>query len=131
MKISKAIIIGIVNWIIGVSVYSLSFFLPVFTSPELQANVCLAIVLAILGWFGAGFYYKDQIQPHGLIPTLVLAAVAIILDALITVPMLIIPAGGSYIQFFGDFTFWLLIIEYLLVVLLYWRFKVKAIKMSI
>lgn len=130
MKILKAITIGVVNWIIGVTIYSLSYTQPILENPELQGNICLALVLIPLGWLGAKFFYKSNDQVHGILPASILASVAVILDALVTVPMMIIPAGGSYGQFFGDAFFWLLITEYLLVVLLYWRLYVKSSKIN-
>ncbi len=42
----------------------------------------------------------------------------IVLDACITVPFLMIPNGGSYQEFFISITFWLIVVEYLLLVIL-------------
>ena len=49
---------------------------------------------------------------------------AIVLDALITVPVFIIPHGGNHLSFFGDPGFWLIGFEYVTVVAAYWKFKV-------
>jgi hypothetical protein len=43
-------------------------------------------------------------------------AVAIMLDATITVPVLIMPYGGNHISFFTDPGFWLTAVEYVSVV---------------
>ena len=49
---------------------------------------------------------------------------AIVLDAIITVPVFIMPNGGNYLSFFGDPGFWLIGFEYVAVVAAYWKIKV-------
>jgi len=50
---------------------------------------------------------------------------ALILDAIINVPFIIIPHGGSYLEFFTSVMLWDIVIEYLLIIFLYWRIKAK------
>ena len=47
------------------------------------------------------------------------------LDALITVPLLIIPYGGSYTSFFGSTDFWLIALEFVAVATIYWYAKAR------
>ena len=52
---------------------------------------------------------------------------AMILDAIITVPLFIIPNGGSHLSFFGDPGFWLIGLEYVSVVAVYWQFNIVRV----
>lgn len=96
-----SLLYAVLVWILGVSVYLLSFFIPVLGNPEQQANIVL--VLAIMPFACLGtylFYKKGLMKPSALALTFVL--VAVLLDALVTVPVFVIPAGGSYSAFFAD-----------------------------
>jgi len=53
--------------------------------------------------------------------------VTIVFDALITVPVFIMPYGGDHLSFFSDLGFWLLAVEYISVVTAYWQIE-KAVK---
>ncbi len=126
MKTSRAILIGIVIWLLAVSAFTLSFFFPLLDDIELQANLFVGISLLILAWNGAQFYYLAEQNTPGLKVALVMLLTGVVLDAAVTVPFLVIPAGGSHNQFFTDISFWIIAVEYLLVVSLYHQFKVKA-----
>ncbi|HCX20712.1 MAG: hypothetical protein CMB80_07695 [Flammeovirgaceae bacterium] len=125
MKSLKAVLIGVFIWFLGASFYTASYLFPFLKNVELQANLTLAIALIPNAWLGARLYYRWQPNAHGLQLGLVVLLTAILLDALITVPFFILPAGGSYLSFFGTASFWLIAIEYLLVVYGYWRIKVQ------
>ena len=60
MKHVRAIGIGVVIWIIGVSLYALSFYIPILENPELQANIFLSIGVVPLVWFGSKLYYRKN-----------------------------------------------------------------------
>ena len=128
MKSLKAVLIGVFIWFLGASFYTASYLFPFLKNVELQANLTLAIALIPNAWLGARLYYKWQPNTHGLHVGLVVLLTAILLDALITVPFFILPAGGSYLGFFGTASFWFIAIEYLLVVYGYWRLKAKTIQ---
>ena len=121
----KAIIIGGFIWILGASFYTASYFIPFLDDLEVQANLVLAISLIPNAWLGASIYYRQGANTHGLKLGAIVVLTAILLDAIITVPYLIIPNGGSYQGFFGAPAFWLIVVEYLLIVFGYWYFKVN------
>ena len=121
----KAIIIGGYIWILGASFYTASYFIPFLDDLEVQANLVLAISLIPNAWLGASIYYRQGANTHGLKLGAIVVLTAILLDAIITVPYLIIPNGGSYQGFFGAPAFWLIVVEYLLIVFGYWYFKVN------
>ena len=51
--------------------------------------------------------------------------IAAILDAIITVPVFFIPAGGNHYEFFTNPWFWYIALEYLLTVSIYSQFIKK------
>ena len=131
MKTVKALAIGTLVWILGVSAFSTIYMLPIMENRYLQANIGLALAVPPLVWLGAWIYYKREKSAHGLKLGLLMLMASATLDALITVPMLIIPYGGSYASFFGSLDFWLIAIEFILVSLTYWYLNVRPKQQSI
>lgn len=113
-----SLICGILVWTLGVSFYLLSFYVPILENSELQSNIVLTLGIipsACLGTYL--FYTKSQLKPSTLGLTFVI--VATLLDVIITVPVFIIPNGGSYSEFFGDPMFYTIIVEFYFIVLYY------------
>lgn len=128
MKTIKAIIIAVFIWVVGVSFFTLSYFLPILEDLELQANLTLAVVLIPTVWLGIHWYYQWSAHMHGFKVGAIMLLTLISMDALFTVPYLIIPYGGSYQEFFGSASFWLIAIECLAVILVYWKSNIKTIQ---
>lgn len=126
MKHLRAIGIGIIIWIIGVSIYNISFFIPILENPVQQANTALFIAVVPLVWLGALQYYKKDNHTQGYWIGLTFFLIAGTLDALITVPLFIIPNGGSHHEFFTDPGFWLIGVEFIAIATLYWYAKVHT-----
>ncbi|HEA19752.1 hypothetical protein LCGC14_1127550 [marine sediment metagenome] len=124
MKTVRVISIGLIIWIIGVSLYGFSYYVPILENAEQQANIWLSIVIIPVVWLGAKLYYGKNIDTHGLRVGLTFFIISAILDALITVPFTILPYGGSYYDFFVDFGFWFIALEFIATVTLYWYLKV-------
>lgn len=125
MHIVKTLSIGVLIWIIGVSLYSLSFFIPILKDATLQANLILSLGILPVVWFGTKLYYRGKNKAKGYWVGLVFFLIAGSLDALITVPYLIIPDGGNYFDFFTAIGFWLIGIEFILMATLYWYTQVR------
>ncbi len=110
-----SIVCGILVWILGVSFYLLSFYIPILENPELQSNIALALGIIPSACIGTYlFYTKSHIKPSQLGLTFVM--VATLLDVIITVPVFIIPNGGSYSEFFGDPIFYTIVVEFYFIV---------------
>jgi len=124
MKQLRAISIGIIIWIIGVSLYASSYYVPLLEDAEQQANIWLSIVIVPVVWLGAKLYYGKNIHTHGFWIGLVFLTISAILDALITVPFTILPYGGTYYDFFVDFSFWFIALEFMATVTLYWYINI-------
>jgi hypothetical protein len=83
----------------------------------------LFISVIPLVWFGAKQYYKKDANTHGYWVGQTFFLTAAALDALITVPVFVIPNGGTYYQFFTDLGFWLIGFEFMAIAVLYWYIK--------
>ena len=127
MKIKRAIIATAMVWAIGVTAYILSYFVEFLENPELQANIVLILALIPGVILGAKYYYKNGVDTHGLKLGVFMFLVTICFDALITVPLFIIPAGGSHLTFFADPWFWFIGLEYILLVGIYATFSIKIL----
>jgi len=119
MKIKRAILAAIIPWTLGASAYIGSYFFTFMADPEMQANIILAIAMIPSAVLGARFYYKKGTTTNGFKLGTVMFLTALGLDALITVPVFITPAGGSHQSFFGDAGFWVIGLEYIGVVGIY------------
>lgn len=128
MKIKRAFLAAVLVWVIGVSVYSASYFVHILADPELQANILLTLAVIPASLLGAFIYYKNGQQTHGLRLGAFMFATAMVLDAIITVPLFIMPLGGTHFTFFMDLGFWLIALLYIGMVALYWKLKVAEAK---
>ena len=88
------------------------------SNPDLVANTVLFCAVPLVATVGARYYYADA-EAKSVVLGLFMFAVAGSLDAIITVPLLIMPAGGSYQSFYGDPGFWVIGIEYVAAVAFY------------
>ncbi len=129
MNTKRAIVSGVITWILGVIVYSAPYFLPFVEHSERYLNVVfpLAIIPAVI--IGAYSYYRARYgstgyKTNGFKLGAIMVLVAIVLDALITVPLFIIPEGGNHFSFFTDPGFWLIAAEFVVVTAIYWRWRV-------
>jgi len=125
MSIKRAILSAVTIWILGVGVYTASYFIEIISDPELQANLVLATFLLPIAVLGAHIYYKNGLKTNGLRLGVAMFFIAMILDALFTVPLLIIPYGGDHFTFFTAPEFWLIAVEYIGTITLYWRIKIR------
>jgi len=116
----RATFAAIIVWILGVLAYTTSYFITFLDNPEKQANLILVLSLIPFTLMGARFYYLKGNKVSGLKLGLYMFLITILLDACFTVPLLIVPFGGSYQSFFGDIQFWGIGLEYVLIITTYW-----------
>ena len=126
MKLLKTISIGIIIWILGVSIYTISFYIPILEDSELQANIFLSLGILPILWLGTKLYYRNKSNTKGYLLGLAFFLIATILDALITVPVLMAPYGGTHYSFFTAIGFWLIGLEYVATTTLYWFTEVRS-----
>ena len=130
MIIKRAILLGVIIWFIGILLYTVSFYVPILENVERQANLVLFIAVMPLVWFASYFYYKVERKTHGYKVGLSFLFTAIVLDAIITVPLLIIPNGGNHYSFFTTFEFWMIAAEFFFVTVLFYYIKIYPQKHS-
>ncbi|MEX0288764.1 MAG: DUF5367 family protein [Flavobacteriaceae bacterium] len=127
IHIKSVLVSAVIVWALGVSTFVASYFVPVLSDPDLQANWVLSLALIPSASLGAHIYYRKGHNTNGFVLGVSMFLVAILLDALITVPVLIMPYGGNHLSFFTDPGFWLIAVEYISVVAAYWQIE-KAVK---
>ena len=117
LNLTRACKAALLAWTLGVASFVSAFLLPT-SNPDLVANTVLFCAVPLVATVGARLYYQ-QAESKSLFLGLFMFAVAGSLDAIITVPLLIMPAGGSYTSFYGDPGFWIIGLEYVAAVALY------------
>ena len=117
LNLTRALKAAGIAWTLGVASFVSAFLLPT-SNPDLVANTVLFCAVPLVATVGARFYYQ-QAESNGFVLGLFMFTVAGSLDAIITVPLLIMPAGGTYQSFYGDPGFWIIGIEYVAAVALY------------
>ncbi|SDQ04881.1 hypothetical protein [Flagellimonas zhangzhouensis] len=105
---------GALVWLLGVSFYLTSFYAPILQDPAKQANIVLILAIVPSSFLGAYLFYKKGLMKPALL-ALTFVIVAALLDAFITVPVFIIPAGGNHTEFFSDPMFYVIAAELYLV----------------
>ena len=126
MKISRVILAGIIVWVLIFVTFIAISAIPVIKNSEMQQYLIIHVLLIPFAAFGAKFYYKIEQKTNGLVIGLLMALTAIVLDAIITVPLVVIPHNGSYLSFFSNPLLWTIFIEFTLIVFFYWKLKVKS-----
>ncbi len=123
INIKSVIISACIIWTLAVAAFVASYFVPIMSDPDLQANWVLSIALIPSALLGAHIYYRKGHKTNGFVLGASMFLVAMILDTIITVPFLIMPYGGNYVTFFTDQGFWLIAVEYVSVVASYWQIE--------
>lgn len=120
LQLKSVLLASIIVYIIGVTAFVTSYYVPILSDPDFQANLVLSIAVVPAAMLGAWYYYRKGNQTNGLLLGACMFLVAMILDALITVPLFIIPVGGDHLSFFTDPGFWVIALIYILSVTVYW-----------
>ncbi|MEQ8927393.1 MAG: DUF5367 family protein [Fulvivirga sp.] len=121
LSLKQVAISSVVVYIIGITAFVGSYFVEILDNADQQANYVLMMVIIPAALIGAHLYYRRGYKTNGFELGILMFMGAMILDALITVPVFIIPNGGDYLAFFGDPGFWLIAVEYISVVAAYWQ----------
>ncbi len=126
MKITRAILVGSLVWMFVLTTFTILSFIPGIKDSEIQQGFIIGVLLIPLASIGAALYYRKGDNTNGFKVGIVMVSTALLLDVIITVPLVEIPYnGGSYQTFFTNPLLWILVLENLAVVYFYWRLKVK------
>lgn len=125
MNFMRAILIGALIWLFIFLTFALVDNIS-FLKGSLNAQTTIVALLIIpFAAFGASIYYKKGSTANGLLLGLIMAFTALILDALITVPLIELPKGNTYESFFSYPILWLLVVLNIATIYVYWRFKIS------
>jgi hypothetical protein len=126
MNILRAILSGIITWTLIFITFMILSFIPVVKDSEVQQYMLFYITLIPILLVGTRFYYQKENSLNGLLLGSIMAIVSLALDALITVPYVIIPHGGSYASFFTSPFMLITAVEFILVTYLIWKSKFQT-----
>lgn len=119
----RAISIGAFVWLFIALAFAGLGNVPLIKDSLDQQALIISILIIPLALFGASIYYKNGSKGNGFTVGLVMVGTALLLDALITVPFVEIPNGGSYQSFYTYPLLWVLVMINLATVYLFWKVK--------
>lgn len=126
MQTKRAILTGSLIWLSIAIAFTTLSFAPAVMNSQLLQGLIIGSILIPASTLGAFIYFKKEKRTSGFKIGIVMAITALALDVFITVPFFEIPLnGGSYATFFSNPLLWILIIENILVVHIYWSLRVK------
>lgn len=125
MNYLNAIRSGFIVWILLIITFAIFSSIPGIRDSMLQQTIVVTILMVGYATLGAALYYKKGVHHHGIKVGQIISATALVLDALITVPLLEIPAGRSYASFFSSPLLWMLVLINMITVYMYWVFNIK------
>jgi hypothetical protein len=121
MKYLRAIGIGVLFWLIIFIEISITMIGLKFSNTLVY--IIHYIVMIPLGIFIAWLYYKSKDKINGFLLGLFIVITGIVLDLMITVPLFIIPSGGTYISYFSEIFLIIGFIEAVIIIGIYDFFK--------
>lgn len=122
MKLVRILKATLIVW---VSIFTTFMILGIAGIKVTQQNLIVAILTMLYSYLAAAWYYKKGDATHGIIVSLIMTPIILALDALITVPFVMMPINIGYAAFFSDYILWVLVAENILIIYLYWQFKVS------
>lgn len=121
MNYFRAIHSGTIAWLCVVVIFYILENIQFFKESLTIQAIIAAFTIIFYAWFSAWFYYKKAEKKLGLQVGIVITATALILDALVTVPLIEIPKGSSYQAFFSNPLLWILAVINVMTVFIYWK----------
>jgi len=121
MNYLRAVLSGAIGWLCLVITFYILENIPLFKQSLTAQGIIAAFSIVFYAWFAAWFYYKKAEKKWGLQVGIVITATALLLDVLITVPLIEIPKGSSYPLFFNNPLLWILAVLNVITVFVYWK----------
>lgn len=120
----RAILSGIIVWFFMVISFSIIEHIPIIKDSLNLQSIIVIVLIVFYAWIGAAFYYKKGNKTFGLAIGIIISAVALSLDLILFVPLVEIPKGNTYQDFFSNPLLYILSVENVLTVFLYWKLKI-------
>jgi hypothetical protein len=125
MKTGRAILSGALIWFLVLTLFGVLEFFPAANQSQVVQGVIAGVLIIPFALLGARVYYKTGDRSDGLVVGLVMVITALVLDVLITVPLVEQPYHGTdHRQFFTNPLLWIIAVEDLIVIWLYYKVKV-------
>jgi hypothetical protein len=100
MKVLRAIGVGVLFWMLIFIEISVSMIW--LKLSNLLTYIIHYVLMLPITFLCAAIYYKPQDKINGFLLGLFMVLVGIVFDCIITVPLFIIPLGGSYLTYFFE-----------------------------
>jgi hypothetical protein len=123
MKLVRGILLGALLWafiFIEISVTMIGLHLSTNTVWMIHYLLLIPVVILL-----SYFYYKSKDMVNGFLLGLVFVVTGVILDMVTTVPLFIIPQGGTFMTYFTDTYLLIGLAESFVIVGLYDLFRKK------
>lgn len=125
MKKIRIILVGSLVWLMVFITFTFLGFIPGVKDSQTQQGIIVGVFIIPIAYLGAFLYYKKGDKTNGFLIGLITSCIALILDAIITVPLVMIPNNGSYYSFFTNPVLWILVLINISVPYFYWKTKVE------
>ncbi|MFD1602420.1 DUF5367 family protein [Flavobacterium artemisiae] len=125
MNYLRAVLSGIILWISVAVTFFILEHTPIIKDSLNIQTVIICLFIIFYSSIGASFYYKKSISISGFQVGVIMSLTAILLDALVFVPLVEIPKGNTYQDFFSNPLLWILAILNIVTVYFYSKTKLK------
>lgn len=119
MNYPRAILAGVIAWLCVVITFYVLEHIPLFNKSMTTQAFIATFTIIFYAWFAAWFYFKKAAKQLGFQAGIVITGTALILDVLVTVPLIEIPKGNSYQAFFSNPLLWILALINVVTVFVY------------
>ena len=128
MKTGRAILSGALIWLLVLILFGVMDSVPATSQSQLLQGAIVCVLIIPFSLFGANIYYKTGDRSNGLSVGFVMAGTALLLDALVTVPLIEQPYHGiDHVQFFTNPLLFIIVIEVVLVIWLYYKMRIQRV----
>ena len=128
MNYPRALLAGVIAWLCVVITFYILEHIPFFKESTIAQAFIAAFTIIFYAWFAAWFYYKKAAKKSGLLAGIVITGTALVLDVLVTVPLIEIPKGNTYQAFFSNPLLWILASINVLTVFVYLKRNTSVIQ---
>lgn len=125
MNYLRAVLSGIILWICVAVTFFILEHTPIIKDSINIQTVIICLFIIFYSTIGASFYYKKALSISGFQVGIIMSLTAILLDALLFVPLVEIPKGNTYQDFFSNPLLWILAILNIATVYFYSKTKLK------
>ena len=119
MNYPRAFLAGVIAWLCVVITFYVLEHIPFLKKSTTAQTFTAAFTIIFYAWFTAWLYYKKAAKKSGFLVGIIITGTALVLDVLVTVPLIEIPKGSSYQAFFSNPLLWILAIINILTVYVY------------